>query len=75
MQVSRQIQARRIEITLSVFVKMSNNKKHKLLYNHNNILIYINCYMFRASLVHLQGVKLYKTIVTSYYRLQHVELS
>ena len=35
---------------------LQTNKMHTLIYNFNNVLIYKNCYMFRSSLVHHQGV-------------------
>jgi hypothetical protein len=36
---------------------MQTNKIHTLRYNYNNVLIYINRYMFRPSLAHQQGVR------------------
>lgn len=40
-------------------VTMYINKKHTLRYNYSNVLIYVNFYMFRASLPHHQGVHNY----------------
>jgi len=38
-------------------VTLQINQIHTLLYNYNNVLIYINIYTFWASLVHHQGVQ------------------
>jgi len=37
-------------------ITMYTNKKHTLRYKYSNVLIYMNFYMFRASLAHHQGV-------------------
>jgi hypothetical protein len=37
-------------------VTMQSNKMHTFRYNYNNVLIYVNLYVFRATLVYHQGL-------------------
>jgi len=39
-------------------------------YNYSNVLIHINCYMFRALLPHHRSAQLYKTVDRSCHHLQ-----
>jgi len=42
---------------------------------YNNILVYINSYMFRASPAHRKGADVHVTIIGPYYHLQYAEMS
>ena len=44
---------------------MQTNKMQTFLYNYNNILIYMNSYMFRASLAHHLGDNACRRVVVA----------